>query len=101
MHHLYSLEVVVEISKPVEVKLPAGIANLFEVEQEKGDCTVSGEFGPYHKLFKVNARTKNEADVKVEDRALGWLTKLNNRFDHWHFVNYGLTYLGEVQDDTN
>lgn len=98
MFHLYSLQVRVVIQKPVDVKLPTGIAKLFDEDQGKETCTVHGEFGPYHRIFKVYARTKNEADVKVEDRARAWLDKMDARFIYWYFFNDGITYLGEIED---
>lgn len=97
MFHLYSLQVRVVIQKPVDVKLPSGIARLFDVDNEKEECITEGEFGPFQRLFKVSARTKNEADVKVEDRTDAWLDKLNTRFEHWYFFNDGITYLGEIE----
>lgn len=94
--HLYSLEIFVLYRKDIEVKLPANIANLFDEEVSTWQGEAFAEMGPFNRTFKVSARTKNEADVKVEERAIEWVKKFNNRFQHFQLEHNGLTYIGEV-----
>lgn len=97
MFHLYSLEVSAHYSKATVVKVTASVAKLFDEETSSWVGETSADCGPFNKIFKVSARTRNEADVKVEDRSIRWIDKLNNRFVNWEFFHAGLTYLGESE----